>query len=293
MPGDPRGFLARIQVEEVGDDRWRGHLGGPDQVPRGLLAAQAMVAAGRSTDTRSRWVHSVHVTHLAEPDPACDVWYRVERLQDTAHSAARLVHVLQGDTRLAVTTVGFQAPRRGLGPAHQEGHPGDLPDPHSLPAGAREVGAGLPFDVRYVDQAPWDAPPGPEAANRMWVRFTEEIPDEILLHSAAIVFAADLLLVEPVAPPPSGEWHDLDTGRGLQSVGLDLMVRFHRGFRADDWVLHEHRSPSIADYRAYSTGRFHSSMGRLIASVSQETALLPVADPVEHEEAAGAASVAG
>jgi acyl-CoA thioesterase len=44
-------------------------------------------------------------------------------------------------------------------------------------------------------------------------------------------------------------------------------------------MLHEHESPSAADYRALTTGRFISSMGRLVASVTQETALLPVAGP--------------
>jgi acyl-CoA thioesterase-2 len=282
----PTCFLARMRLDEAGTDRWRCRAegGGAEQIPRGLLAAQAMVAAGLSTHTRWRWVHSVHVTHLAQGDPARDVEYRVDRLNDTEHTTTRLVRAMQGATALATATVAFQAPRRGIGPTHQDDGPGDLPDPHSLPANVRDVGAGVPVDVRYLDRAPWEPPAGPESANRMWVRFTEEIPDDVLLHSAAIVLAADLLLVEPVAPPPSGEWIDLDTGRGLQAVGLDLSVRFHRGFRADDWVLHDHRSPSIADYRAYSTGRFFSSMGRLVASVTQETALLPIAGPVEGEE---------
>lgn len=56
-------------------------------------------------------------------------------------------------------------------------------------------------------------------------------------------------------------------------------VWIHRGFRAGDWLLHEHESPSAADYRALTTGRFISSMGRLVASASRGTALLPVADP--------------
>lgn len=217
---------------------------------RGLIAARSMIAAGRTTDTRWRWVHSVHTTHLVDAEPGTAVEYRVERLRDTDHAATRLVRAQQGDRLLATTTVAFQTPRRELGHVHQDGDPGELPDPHSLPAAP---GPGL-LDVRYLDGTP----------NRMWVRFTEEIPDQVLLHAAAIVFAADLLLVVP----------GLDTGAG-RAVPLDLSVRFHRGFRADDWVLHEHRTPSIADHRAYTTGQFHSSMGRLIASVSQETALLP------------------
>jgi acyl-CoA thioesterase len=54
-------------------------------------------------------------------------------------------------------------------------------------------------------------------------------------------------------------------------------VRFHRGFLANDWLRHEHELPVAADHRVLTTGRFFSSMGRLVASVSEETALLPVA----------------
>ncbi|MFC4948058.1 acyl-CoA thioesterase [Pseudonocardia sp. GCM10023141] len=275
-----RGFLPLMQLDEAGPASWRGPLGDDagDRIPHGLLVAQAVVAAGRTVDTDWRWVHAVHATYLTDGDPApAPVEYRVDRLQDTDHTATRLVRAVQGDRALATVTVAFQAPRRGVGPTHQLDGMGEPPDPHSLPA--RDVAVGVPIDVRYLDRAPWEPAPGPEAANRMWVRVTEEIPDQVLLHAAAIVFVADLLLVEPVAPPLTGEWTDLDTGRGLHAVALDLSVRFHRGFRADDWVLHEHRSPSIAGYRAYSTGQFYSSMGRLVASVSQETALLPVAAP--------------
>jgi len=54
-------------------------------------------------------------------------------------------------------------------------------------------------------------------------------------------------------------------------------VRFHRGFRADDWLRHEHELPVAANNRVLTTGRLFSSMGRLVASVSGEKALLPAA----------------
>ncbi|GAA1268867.1 acyl-CoA thioesterase II [Pseudonocardia aurantiaca] len=275
------GFLAQMHLDPAGPDRWSaGTGGGPAGVARGVLAAQAMVAAGRSVDTRWRWVHAVHVTHLGEGEPAGPVEHRVERVHDTDHGAVRLVRSAQGGNPLALATVTFATPRRGRGPTHQDAPaPDDLPDPHALPA---TVTAGS-LDVRHVDRPRWERAATPAARNRIWMRFTEEIPDEILLHAAALVRAADLLLVEPVAPPPTGEWTDLETGRGLRTAALDLSVRFHRGFRADDWILHEHESPSAADYRAFTTGRFLSSMGRLVATVSQETALLPVA---EHTTAA-------
>jgi acyl-CoA thioesterase-2 len=287
----PTGFLARVRLDPAGPDRWSAAAGATERIALGLLGAQAMVAAGRTVDTRWSWVHAMHVTRLDEGDPGTDpgtaVQHRVERAHDTGLRAVRLVRSVQGDTPLAVTTVTFSAPRPGLGPSHQcAAAVGDVPPPGAV---APTEAAG-PLDVRHLDRARWRQPgesSPPAALNRMWTRMIEEIPDEILLHAAALAVAADLLLVEPPGMPatgdvtgdPAGEWADLQAGRGLRAVPLDLSIRIHRGFRADDWMLHGHESVSAADYRALTTGWFVSPAGRLVASISQETALLPVAQP--------------
>ncbi len=272
------GFLALTTLAAVDTDTFRGPPapGPAGQASRGLLGAQGLVAAGRTVDTDWRWVRSAHVTHLADGDSTRPVVHRVERLRDTEHLSTRLVRATQDDAVLATTTVSFHAPPsihavlsspplRGRGPTRQEAVPDEWPDPHTLPA----TGTGAAMDVRYVDCVPWT--PAPVAANRMWLRFVEEIPDRILLHAAAIVHAADLLLVEPLVGPDHA-------APGLRAETLGLAVHIHRGFRADDWMRHEHSSPVAADHRALTTGRFLSSMGRLVASVSQETAFLPVPD---------------
>jgi len=303
----PTGFLARVGLEPAGPDRWSAAAGGTERMALGLLGAQAMVAAGRTVDTRWRWVHAVHVTRLDEGASAADggapatdgrapatdgrapatddgtsgpaVFHQVERTHDTPARSVRLVRSVQRDTPVAVTTVTFAAPRTGLGPSHQRAAAvDDVPPPGTL-APAEASGS---LDVRHLDRARWqrpDEPQSPAAPNRMWTRVTEEIPDEILLHAAAIAMAADLLLVEPAALPVTGEWADLEAGRGLRAVPLDLSIRIHRGFRADDWMLHGHESVSAADYRALTAGWFVSPAGRLVATVSSETALLPVPGP--------------
>jgi acyl-CoA thioesterase-2 len=270
------GFLALLHLDAVDADTFRARQapGPAEQLSRGLLGAQGLVAAGGTVDTDWRWVHSLHVTHLADGDADRPVEYGIERVRDSEHLSTRLVRATQGGAPLATMTVSFQVPRPSRAPTHQQAQLDDWPDPHALPA----TDAGAAMDVRYVDRVPWStgmSNTGASAtANRIWLRFTEEIPDRILLHAAAIVYAADLLLVEPLVGP---EGPELATGHGLHAETLDLSVRFHRGFRADDWMRHEHELPVTADHRALTTGRFFSSMGRLVASVSQETALLPVA----------------
>jgi acyl-CoA thioesterase II len=273
----PTGLLARVRLDPAGPDRWSAAGGGTDRMALGLLGAQAMVAAGRTVDTRWRWVHAVHVTRLDEGgDPGPAVQHQVERTYDTGPRAVRLVRSGQADTPLAVTTVTFAPPRPGFGRSHQRAVVVDDVPP---PGAVAPAETSIPLDVRHLDRARWQRPDDPAAPNRMWTRVTEEIPDEILLHAAALAITADLLLVEPAALPATGEWADLEAGRGLRAVPLDLSIRIHRGFRADDWMLHGHESVSAADYRALTTGWFVSPAGRLVASVSQETALLPVAGP--------------
>jgi len=273
------GFLARIRLDPAGPDRWSSAAAGTERMALGLLGAQAMVAAGRTVDTRWRWVHAVHATRLDEGDAGLAVQHRVERTYDTGARAVRLVRSVQRDTPLAVTTVTFAAPHSGLGPSHQSvAAVDDVPPPGAV----APAEAGGPLEVRHLDRARWQRAADPAAPNRMWTRVTEEIPDEILLHAAAIAVAADLLLVEPAALPATGEWADLEVGRGLRAVPLDLSIRIHRGFRADDWMLHGHEAVSAADYRALTTGWFVSPTGRLVASVSQETALLPVLTAQPH-----------
>jgi acyl-CoA thioesterase II len=274
----PTGFLARVRLDPAGPDRWAAAGGGTERMTLGLLGAQAMVAAGRTVDTRWRWVHAVHVTRLDEGDPGPAVQHQVERTYDTGPRAVRLVRSVQRDAPLAVTTVTFAAPRPGLGPSHQRAAAvDDVPPPGAVPTAE----AGGPLDVRRLDRARWRQA-DPAAPNRMWTRLTEEIPDEILLHAAALAMAADLLLIESAALPTTGEWADIEAGRGLRALPLDLSIRIHRGFRADDWLLHGHESVSAADYRALTTGWFVSPAGRLVASVAQETALLPVPAPQPH-----------
>lgn len=274
-PQQGKGFLAHLALTPSGAERWTGPAAGDAHLAHGLVAAHAMVAAGATTDTGWRRVHAVHLSRLADGDPADPVEYRVDRLGDTDDAAHRLVHAWQGPLRLATVTVAFRTPRRDIGPQHQGEVPADdVPDPHSLRADTRGH-PGAPIDVRYLDRTPDRAPTDPDASNRMWLRFTEEIPDRLLLHAAALVHAADTLLVEAVDHPGARDRRDLATGRPLEAHALDLVARFHRSFRADDWVLHTQCTPSLSDHRAFTTGTFHSSLGRLVATVSQETALQP------------------
>jgi acyl-CoA thioesterase-2 len=245
------GLLPLLNLDAVDVGVLHAAPGRPD-IPRGIIGSQSLVAAGHTVDTDRRWVDSLHLRHHAVCDANRVVEYRVDVVRDSEALSTRTVKAVQGDALLATMVVSFHVPRRGRVPRHQPLGTDDWPDPHSLPA--TEAGAAL--DVRCVDRMPWHSV-GPTPANRFWLRVTEEIPDRILLHAAALVYAADLLLGRPL----------VNTARAT----ADLSIRLHRGFRADDWMRHEHEVSTVAPNRAVTTGRFFSSMGRPVASVSQKT----------------------
>nr|MCS5637025.1 thioesterase family protein [Myxococcota bacterium] len=64
--------------------------------------------------------------------------------------------------------------------------------------------------------------------------------------------------------------HLLVMDDGMQVASLDHAMWFHRPFRADEWLLYAHESPSMSNARGFATARFFDRDGRLVISVAQE-----------------------
>jgi acyl-CoA thioesterase-2 len=119
----------------------------------------------------------------------------------------------------------------------------------------------------------------------MWVRFRDELPDQSIVHASALQYAIDLLMGEPwdgatIVRSADGRWGS------VQPCTVDVSVRFHRGFRADDWMRYEQWIETAAGHRALLVGRAFSSMGRLVASSSREVGLAPNTQSGELPDAA-------
>jgi acyl-CoA thioesterase-2 len=56
----------------------------------------------------------------------------------------------------------------------------------------------------------------------------------------------------------------------LMAASLDHALWFHRPFRADEWLLYAHDSPSLSGSRGFSRGLIFARDGTLVASVAQE-----------------------
>jgi len=237
----------------------------------GQVAAQALVAAGRTVD-RGR-VHSLHAYFLRPGDPAAPILYEVDRIRDGRSFTTRRVVAIQHGQAIFTLACSFHADEAGL--VHQDPMP-DVPDPDELPETTDippdpEVGAPLSYvhhhglELRYVAAPPWRARPADDH-EQLWLRVREPIGDDLLLHSAVVTFASDLTLVGTIL-----RRHGISAwGRSFFAASLDHCMWFHRPARADDWLFYDQRSPAAFGARGLSRGELFSRDGTLVASVAQE-----------------------
>jgi acyl-CoA thioesterase II len=278
------GFLELLDLERIEDNVFRGRtMAG---IPRtrvfgGHVAAQALVAGGR-TVSHGR-VHSLHAYFLRPGDPQVPILYEVDRIHEGRSFSRRRVVALQHGEAIFTSACSFHEDEESV--THADVMP-DVPGPDAI-APLEAVGSGrtgrvpLNFldgsglDVRYLGGPPWarelDAPPTGE---RMWLRTKGALPDETILHAAALTYASDLSLVGTILRRHQGVW----ANPNFRAASLDHSVWFHRPFRADEWLFYDQVSPIAFGARGLAQGRLFTEQGTLVASVAQE-GLVRIARP--------------
>ena len=240
----------------------------------GQVLSQALVAAQRTVDP-NRPVHSLHSYFLRAGDSEEPITFAVERLRDGRSFSARRTHALQFGRPILSMIASFQHPADGLD--HHVPMPEVLP-PEQLPTLQDRYGhltdpisrfwlRQRPFDLRHVDP-PLFITPSPErsTSQAVWIRAVGPLPDDPPLHSAALAYASDYLLLEPVLRAHGHTFSEL----GLRMASLDHAMWWHRPARADEWLLYVQDSPSASGARGLGLGRIFSRDGRLVCSVAQE-----------------------
>ena len=92
------------------------------------------------------------------------------------------------------------------------------------------------------------------------------LPDDQNLHRAALAYASDYTILEPIFRRHGIPW----VQPGRKTASLDHAMWFHRSGRVDEWMLYVQESPSAQGGRGLSFGRIYSREGILLASVAQE-----------------------
>lgn len=270
-------LLATLELAPVADDAFTGShpSRNPIRTFGGQMMAQAFVAASRTV--RAGLPPSALSIHfIAGGDPNRDLEFHVVRLRDERRFANRRVDVVQDGALLGSALVSFLAGGRGL--EHNVAAP-EVEPPHDLPkigellAGYEETvphfaNALRPIEWRYTNDPAWVMRDKGEklAHNRVWMKSEGPLPDDPVIHAAALVYSSDTTVLDSIITT-----HGLSWGYDrIFAVTMNHSVWFHRPVVFDDWVLYSTSSPVAADSRGLGTGHFFDTAGAVVATVVQE-----------------------
>jgi acyl-CoA thioesterase II len=271
-------LLDLLDLEVLATDRFRGVSPpvGPMRVFGGQVAAQALVAAGRTVDP-GRHVHSLHGYFVRPGDSTVPINYQVENIRDGGSFSVRRSVATQYNQTIFFMSASFHVLEEGLD--HHVPAPLEVPPPEAVPTMAERLAryperSGIwavvprPIDIRYVGEPGWVAPGERPAQPRqlVWMRLDGRLPDDPLLHACLLAYASDLTLLDSVLGTHGEVWGP----GGFVGASLDHALWLHRPFRADDWFLYDCWSPSASGGRGLASGQIFGADGRLIASAVQE-----------------------
>jgi acyl-CoA thioesterase-2 len=269
-------LLDLLDLEQIEQDIFRGRS--PDETVQrvfgGQVAGQALVAAGR-TVPEDRPVHSLHAYFIRPGDPAVPLVYTVDRVRDGRSFTTRRVTAVQHGKAIFTLSASFHHPEPGL--SHAMPMPA-VPAPEDLRPNAERIAEALgkplpaaimdsPIDLRSVGPLSMELGGNPslyDGNNLVWLRVTERLPDDPLLHVCLMTYASDLTLLETVLLEHGVSWPD------WSGASLDHAMWFHRPFRADQWLLYAQESPVAAGGRGLARGEVFTAEGQLVVSVVQE-----------------------
>lgn len=278
MPRDVDELLRLLDIETIDDNLFRGSQQA-SVLPRvfgGQVAAQALVAAARTTDP-AYVVHSLHSYFLQPGDTEAPIVYDVEALRDGRSFSTRRVLARQHGRPIFALTTDFQKPEDGLD--HQDVFPDDVPPPDDSldPMARRSDGEFTEWDaisMRYVGSSADLLPPDPQrpGRQRFWLKIDGDLPDDPLVHAAAFAYASDMTIAGAALAPHGYRLG----GPDIMVASLDHTVWFHEPFRADRWWLYDQHAPRASGGRGLINSRVFTEDGRLVASTAQEALLRKV-----------------
>jgi acyl-CoA thioesterase-2 len=241
----------------------------------GQVAAQSLVAAGRTVDTGR--VHSLHSYFLRPGDPAAPILYEVDRIRDGRSFTTRRVVAIQHGRAIFNLQCSFHVDE-GPGLVHQAAMP-EVPRAEDLPTVRERLEQSAdqvpewsledlskPMDQRYIGEPPWVPTTNSATRQMLWVRADGELPDDPLLHDAVVVYASDMSLIDSMLLPHANRWR----AEPVMIASLDHCMWFHRRLRADRWLLFDHDSPVAYGSRGLARGLVFDEEGQLVVSLVQE-----------------------
>ncbi|WP_205647413.1 acyl-CoA thioesterase [Agromyces badenianii] len=296
MNGPIDGLLSTLHLTDTGARTTEDIFTGPSQwmplgrVFGGQVLAQSLTAA-MQTVPDDRTIHSMHGYFLRPGDVAHPITFSVDRLHDGRSFSTRRTHAFQNGEPILSLIASFQTEDEGV--EHQVDMPTDLPDPESLPSTADVLGAvdhdiarywsnERAFDMRHIPSPVYLTVEGERVPRQaVWMKAFGRLPDDPKQHRAALAYASDYSILEPILRAHGVAW----ATPGLKVASLDHAMWWHRDARVDEWLLYTQESPSASGGRGLSLGRIYTREGVLVASVAQEGMVrVPAPDHVRSSE---------
>lgn len=254
----------------IGPSQWMPH----GRVFGGQVLAQSLIAATKTLPERA--VHSLHGYFLRPGNIEFPITFSVDRLRDGRSFSTRRVQAFQQGEAIFSMIASFQDADSGLN--HQETMPADIPEPDSLPSAAELIGdnphpvaqywaKARPFDMRHVPSPIYfKVESEPVAHQAVWIKALGPLPEDRIIHAAALAYASDYSILESIYRRHGIAW----SHPGLKSASLDHAMWFHRPAKVDEWLLYVQESPSAQGGRGLALGRIFNRAGQLLATVAQE-----------------------
>ena len=272
-------LLEVIRLEQLEQNLFRGASRNTRQrgIFGGLVAGQALMAAGRTVDAE-RPAHSLHAYFLRPGDHSVPIIYDVDRIRDGKSFATRRVTAIQHGRPIFCLEASFQVEEEGI--EHQTGLP-DVPMPEALEDDEtlreRLVGQ-VPESVReaFMQPRPVEFRPvnpsstfdtAPQAPiRRTWFRIPGDFDADVATHRALLAFCSDYGLLGTAMLPHGVSFFQPN----VMSASIDHAMWFHRPFKVNEWLLYDMDSPSASGARGFNRGSIYRADGALVASVAQE-----------------------
>jgi acyl-CoA thioesterase-2 len=270
-------LLGILDLNQIADDIFVGRHPSKNPVRTfgGQMIAQSFVAGSRTVSEKLP-PSTISAHFISGGDPEKDLEFRVVRLRDERRFANRRVDVMQDGQLLTTAMISYLSGGRGI---EHSIDPPALPDPESVPPvnellhGYEDVvphfvNALRPIDWRYTNDPAWVMrDKGKKLThNRVWMKAQGQMPDDPVLHAAALVYASDTTVLDSIITTHGLSW-GFDR---IFAVTMNHSVWLHRPVRFDEWVLYSTSSPVAAESRGLGTGHFFDRSGQVLATVVQE-----------------------
>lgn len=282
-PRRPRTFAELLQIsrEKYG---YTGHFAETnmgDKVFGGQLMAQALASCGALMDEPEARLSCLHATFIRPIDINPAPTYHPALLSGGRSFKHAEVHIGDPATPLFKASLSFRTTTGG--PQHADQIPG-APAPEQLEnlrqlaeryaerlseGNQRVLSLDHLYEIRPVEGEDFLFCTEHQPRARYWIKSRLPLADDPRLHEGALLFMSDAWFNSASIGPHI----TARLSRDFMAPSLNHSLWLHRTFRADQWLLFDIESPTLANEVGVSNARIFSVNGDLVATATQQSLL--------------------